>query len=138
MAHWVFSTDPGTYSADDLRRDARTVWDGVAGAPAQKFLREGVRRGDHALIYHTAPERRLVALAKVASDPYPDPADPAGKRVAVDLEWSAALPRPVDLAALKAHPVLKQLKFVRQPRLSISPLSPAEVAALREVTGWRS
>lgn len=136
MAHWVFSTDPGTYSADDLRRDSRTVWDGVASAPAQKFLREGVRRGDHALIYHTAPERRLVAVARVASDPYPDPADPAGKRVAVDLEWSAALPRPVDLAALKAHLVLKDLKFVRQSRLSVSPLSPAEVDALREVTGW--
>ncbi len=37
MATWLLKTEPSDYSWDDLERDRRTVWDGVAhvaGGPA--------------------------------------------------------------------------------------------------------
>ena len=53
---------------------------------------------------------------------YPDPTDPDGRWVCVDLRAVAPLPRPVPLAAMKAHPGLADLPLLRQSRLSVSPV----------------
>ena len=39
MARWIFKQEPNCYSFADLRRDGRTVWDGVGNPLARKYLR---------------------------------------------------------------------------------------------------
>ena len=34
MAYWLLKTEPSTYAYDDLVRDKKTTWDGVANALA--------------------------------------------------------------------------------------------------------
>jgi predicted RNA-binding protein with PUA-like domain len=121
-SYWILKTEPGTYSFEDLRRDGRTRWDGISNPVALKHLRS-MRRGDRALVYHTGAEKRIVGLATVASEPYPDPAGGAG--TVVDLEADASVPTPVTLAQVKADAAFADLGLVRQGRLSVVPVPEA-------------
>ncbi|MGH9362122.1 MAG: EVE domain-containing protein [Thermoanaerobaculia bacterium] len=122
---WLFKEEPTHYSFADLVRDRRTVWDGIENALARKHLRE-VRKGDPILYYHTGEVRAVVAIARAASDAYPDPKRKDGKAVVVDVEPVKALDRPVPLSAIKAQPAFKDFPLVRISRLSVMPVSEAE------------
>ncbi len=134
MAFWIFKTEPSSYSYDDLELDGSTRWDGVRSAVALKHLR-AVRRGDRAMVYHTGSEKAIVGLAKVATDPYPDPARDDERLVVVDLEPAGRLARAVPLAAVKADPALAHLGLVRTPRLSVVPVPAAHWKRLRGLGG---
>ena len=69
---WLFKTEPGTYSYDQLERERRTVWDGVKNALALKHL-SSVAEGDEILFYHTGGEKAVVGVARVVRGAYPDP-----------------------------------------------------------------
>lgn len=129
MAHWLLKTEPGVYSFQDLVRDQRTVWDGVANNLALIHVRS-MKQGDLALVYHTEDERRAVGIAKVASDPYPDPAAGDPKRAVVDLAAGKPLAQPVTLAAMKANSKLAGFELFRISRLSVVPVRPAEWAEI--------
>ena len=130
MSYWILKTEPSTYSFADLVREKRTRWDGVANPVALKNLR-AMQPGDEVMIYHTGDERAAVGLASVVSAPYPDPKDKSGKLVVVDLEAGPPLDRPVALAAIKADPTFKDLALVRQGRLSVVPVPPAQWKKLK-------
>lgn len=132
MAGWLVKTEPDTYSFDDLWRAGRDTWDGVRNPQARAFLRQ-MRPGDRVLVYHTGTQRAVVGLAEVASPPYPDPGDPGG--VVVDLRALARLPRPVPLAALRTHPDCAGWLLLRQPRLSVLPVDPAQWQAVLALAG---
>ncbi len=126
---WLFKEEPSHYGFEQLERDGRTTWSGVKNPLAQKHLR-GVRKGDRVLYYHTGDEKAVVGNAVAAGDAYPDPADATGKSFVVDIVPGARLPRPVKLAELKALPGLSDFALVRMPRLSVMPVSDAQ---LREI-----
>lgn len=130
--YWILKTEPSTYSFDRLATERRAVWDGVTNALALKHIRS-MAQGDHAFIYHTGDEKALVGLARIASDPYPDPNDP--KLAVVDLEAGERLPRPVTLAAVKADPAFAELGLVRMSRLSVVPVPPDHWKRLRVMAG---
>ena len=121
---WILKTDADTYAFDQLERDGRTVWDGVSNALALKHIRS-MAKGDQLLIYHSGDDKALVGLARVASDPYPDPKAKDAKLYVVDVEAGDRLPRPVTLAEVKADPAFADLGLVRMSRLSVIPV-PAE------------
>ncbi len=130
--YWAFLSDPDGYHYDTLFAKTREVWDGVTSAPAQAYLRR-VAQGDEVLLYHTSPLKSAYGCGRVLTAPYPDPGDPAGKRVVVDIAPVARFAEPVTLAALKAHAVLSQMRFVRMPRCAVSPVTAAEWAALQRL-----
>lgn len=132
--HWVLKTEPSTYGFPDLVRERRTRWEGVSNPVALKHIRS-MLEGDDALIYHTGNEKSLIGLARIASAPYPDPAQKDERLVVVDVEAGKPLPRPVSLAAIKADPVFKDLGLVRQSRLSVVPVEPAQWKRLLAMAG---
>ncbi len=121
----LLKTEPDAYSFDDLTRDRRTRWDGVTNPLAQKHMR-AARKGERAVIYHTGDERRAVGIAELVSDPYPDPTDPAHKRVVFDIAAVEPLARPVGLDELKAAAAFADSPLVRMGRLSVVPLDGAQ------------
>lgn len=131
---WLVKTEPGTYSFEDLRREGRTTWDGVRNALAQRHLR-AMRRGDPVLVYHTAGERAVVGLARVARGPYPDPGAGGTGAVAVDLAAGRPLAAPVPLARIKAEPALADLALLRISRLSVMPVSDRQWQRLLDLAG---
>jgi predicted RNA-binding protein with PUA-like domain len=121
--YWILKTEPSSYSFDRLVSERRAVWDGVSNALALKHIRSMVK-GDQACIYHTGDEKALVGLARIVSDPYPDPKGDDPKLAVVDIEAGAPLARPVTLAAIKANPAFAELALVRMSRLSVVPVPP--------------
>jgi predicted RNA-binding protein with PUA-like domain len=119
--YWILKTDADTYAFDQLARDRRTVWDGVSNALALKHIRS-MAKGDQLLIYHSGDDKALVGLARVVSDPYPDPKADDPKLYVVDVEAGDRLARPVTLAEVKADPSFADLGLVRMSRLSVIPV----------------
>jgi predicted RNA-binding protein with PUA-like domain len=110
MAYWLLKTEPSEYSFDDLIKDKRTTWDGIANPVARKHAAAMVK-GDRVVIYHTGGERQAVGLAEVVAE---------GEAPAI--KPGARLARPVELAELKASALFKTSPLVTIGRLSVVPL----------------
>ena len=121
MARWLVKTEPDEYSFDDLVRAGRDRWDGVRNPVALRHMRS-MHPGDEVFVYHTGNVKAIVGLARVASDPYPDPQAGDPKWIVVDLEAVRPLARPVTLAAIKADPAFASWELVRISRLSVMPV----------------
>ena len=134
MACWLVKSEPETYAWADLAREGRTVWDGVRNNAAALHLK-AMTVGDEVLFYHSGADKAVVAVAKVAREAFPDASDPAERFVAVELEPVRALARPVTLATMKAEPTLAAMAMIRQSRLSVSPVTAAEWAAILNLAG---
>lgn len=129
---WVFLADPEAYGWTELSRDGTTVWDGIKNARAQARLRKA-EPGDLALIYHTAPDKAIVGIARVTSPPRPDPSAPG--RVVVDVEPAQPLARPIPLAELKSDDVLATMSSVRMPRVAVHPVTAEQWARVLDLSG---
>jgi predicted RNA-binding protein with PUA-like domain len=133
--YWFFSVDPHNYHWDTLFVKGKEMWRGAGSrADALRQLKH-VRRGDRVLCYHAAPERSLYALAEVTRDPYPDPHDPKGKNLVADLRAMERLPRHVTLVEMRANRALRKVKFLKNVRLIISPISDAEYQEILRMAG---
>lgn len=140
MAYWLVKSEPDVYSIDDLARDGSTSWEGVRNYQARNTMRDGMKRGDRVLYYHSnAVPSGIVGVAEVVREAYPDPfawdpkskyfdagATPENARwVMVDVGFVEKFPEMVPLATLKADPALDGMEVTRKG----SRLSVHEVAA---------
>lgn len=132
MNYWLVKSEPGTYSWAQLVKDGRTAWTGVRNFTARLNLR-AMKEGDLVFFYHSGAGREITGLARVARGAYPDPTAVEGDWTCVDLEPARPLKNPVTLAAVKADKALKEMKLLKQGRLSVSPVTPAEFARLMEL-----
>lgn len=132
MAYWLIKGEPGSYGWADLVRDGGTEWDGIRNAAAAKNLR-AMAVGDEMLFYHSGAEKAVVGIARVTRTAQADGDD--GRWVSVRVEPVAPLPRTVTLAAMKATPALAEMATIRQSRLSVSPVTPPEWAAILGLAG---
>ena len=119
---WLFKTEPSVYSYEQLVKDKKTMWDGVANNLALKNLRD-IQKGDLIFIYHTGDEKQAVGIARALGGAYADPSKKDPKLLVVDIEAVRALPKPVTLAQVKAHKKLANFDLVRNARLSIMKVS---------------
>lgn len=126
MNYFLAKSEPAVYSIDDLKRDRRTVWDGVKNAQAVRAIR-AMAPGDRVLIYHSGGESQIVGLAKVAGEPRTDPQEP--RSAIVEFEFLTKFPRPVTLRQIKKSGLFQDWALVRQSRLST-------MAVPAEFIGW--
>jgi predicted RNA-binding protein with PUA-like domain len=115
MTYFLAKTDPETYSIDDLEKQKTTAWDGVTNPQAVRAIRE-MRPGDKVFIYHSGGQSGVVGLARVTSEPRPDPKN--AKSAIADFEFLARLDPPVMLAEIKQSKLFDDWALVRQGRLS--------------------
>lgn len=134
MAYWLIKSEPAKYGWADLVRDGRTNWDGVRSNQAALYLK-AMAVGDLALFYESVTGLAVAGIARVTRAAFPDPGDPTGRWVAVEVAPERALATPVPLAALKADPRLNDMKMFRQFRLSVTPVTGDEWAAILALAG---
>jgi predicted RNA-binding protein with PUA-like domain len=132
MNYFLAKTDPETYSIESLARDRQTVWDGVRNAQALRAIRE-MRPGDRVFIYHSMGDPCIVGLAKVASEPRPDPAN--AKLTVVEFEFLNKLEPPTTLREIKESGLFADWALVRQSRLSTMSAPAAFVEWMRKRYG---
>jgi predicted RNA-binding protein with PUA-like domain len=139
MTCWLMKSEPDVYSIDDLARDGREKWDGIRNYQARNMMRDDMKIGDEIFFYHSnCKEPGIVGVARVASEPYPDPTqfdkkskyfdaksskdDP--RWCLVDVEFVRKLTRNITLTELKAQKTLADMILTRKGnRLSIMPVS---------------
>jgi predicted RNA-binding protein with PUA-like domain len=124
MNRWLLKTEPDCYSWEDLERDKQAVWDGISNNTALKHMRT-MKKGDMALIYHTADQRAAIGVAQIISDPYVDPKAGDERLVVVDLKIKKKLPQPVTLSDIKADPAFAGWDLLRISRLGVVPVPQA-------------
>ena len=110
-------------------RDGKTAWTGVRNFQARIHPR-AMRAGDRVLFYHSVVGKAVVGIAEVVRTAYPDPTATEGDWSCVDLAPVQPLKTPVTLASIKADAVLNTMPLVKQSRLSVTPLTPAQAERL--------
>lgn len=125
-ATFLIKSEPSVYSFDELLRDGSTTWDGVRNYEARNNLR-AMKKGDLLLFYHSNEGKEIVGVARVAKSAYQDPKTDEDWS-AVDVEPVKKLNVPVTLAQAKAHPVLSKMALVKKSRISVTAVTPEELA----------
>ncbi len=156
MAHWLFKTEPTTYSIDDLAREPKrtTCWDGVRNYQARNMIRDDMRVGDDVLLYHSSTDPTgIVGLCRIVRGPYPDHTAQDRRSpyydskaseenpiwMMVDIQLVQRFPRIITLAELIPVRALAKMELLRRgSRLSVQPITAAEfraILALADRTG---
>ncbi|MBK7252154.1 MAG: EVE domain-containing protein [Gammaproteobacteria bacterium] len=145
MKYWLLKTEPSTFSIEDLEQAPQrtTSWDGVRNFQARNMLRDGMRAGDRAFLYHSSCKvPGIVGIVGIVSAGYPDRSafdpkdphfDPAGdprtpRWYAVDVRLERRTKRVITLEDLRRHArlALDGLVLLRTGnRLSVMPLTAA-------------
>ncbi len=123
MKYWLVKQEPEDYSFDDLIKEGETDWTGVRNYQARNNLRS-MKKGDKVLFYHSGSEKAVVGLTEVTEEHFPDPTDT--NWLAVKIKPLKKFTNPVPLATIKSQKSLQNIALVRQPRLSVMPLSEEE------------
>lgn len=139
MAHWLFKSEPETWSWQDqvARGDAGEEWSGVRNYQARNFMR-AMQPGERGFFYHSQSDKAIVGIVEVAQASHPDSTADDPKWDCVDIRAVTALPQPVSLSQCKAHPGLADMLLVKNPRLSVQPVSDAEWRIICELGGLAS
>lgn len=130
MAHWLMKSEPDSYSWEQLVTDGATEWDGVRNPAARLHLR-AMKVGDEAFFYHSGDQKAAVGIMRITREGAPDPKD--ANWVSVAVAPVRPLANPVTLKAMKADPRLAKLEMIRQSRLSVSPVTDDEWAAILDL-----
>ena len=145
--HWLFKSEPGAYSYDDLVRDGVAEWDGVRNYQARNLLRDEIKEGDGVLFYHSsAKPNAVIGTATVVRSGYPDhtawdprsahpdpKSTPAGPVwYMVDIEAAERFDRQVAMDEMRGNPALAGMMLLKRGmRLSVQPVTRQEFEAVR-------
>ena len=132
--YWLVKSEPDAYAWADLVRDRRTAWTGVRNYQARIHL-NAMRRGDRVFFYESVTTKAVVGIAEVTKPAFPDTTADEPSWVAVELKAVKPLARPITLAEIKGDPAFAAIALLRQSRLSVMPLTPAEFARIAKLGG---
>jgi predicted RNA-binding protein with PUA-like domain len=140
MNYWLMKSEPDVFGIEDLvkRPDKTEPWDGVRNYQARNMMRDDMKKGDLAFLYHSnCKEPGIAGIMKIVREGYPDhtafdakekyfdpKSDPDNPRwYMVDVRHVRTLKRIITLTELKTHDELSGLPLVRRGnRLSVMPI----------------
>ena len=130
MAHWLYKSEPEKWSWEQqvAAGEKGTYWDGVRNHSAKLNLM-AMKRGDRGFFYHSNEGKEIVGVARVTKEAYQDPTTD-GDWSSVEIAPVKKLRNPVTLATIKAHPLLSKMALVKRSRISVVPVTRAELAAV--------
>jgi predicted RNA-binding protein with PUA-like domain len=141
MNYWLMKSEPNEFSIDDLKKRPNKTehWDGVRNYQARNMMRDQMKVGDLAFMYHSnCDEPGIVGVMKVVREGYPDftafdPEDPhydpksdreSPRWFMVDVKFVRKLKRTISLKELKELSELEEMPLVRKGnRLSVMPVT---------------
>ena len=132
MQYWLVKQEPGKYAWTQFVVDKGTYWDGVRNYQARNNLR-AMKQGDLVMYYHSVSEKRVVGVAKVTREAYPDPTAKEGDWSVVDLKPVKAMAEPVTLERIKADAKLAGIALIKQGRLSVMQLRASEFQRILKI-----
>jgi predicted RNA-binding protein with PUA-like domain len=132
--YWLMKSEPDVYSYDDLVAEKEGTWDGVRNHMAAINLR-AMKLGDEAFFYHSNIGLEVVAIMTISGEWFIDPSDEKARFPAVKVKPVRKIASPVTLKAIKANPKLAEMDLIRQSRLSVGKVRPAEWKEILKMAG---
>jgi len=146
MNHWLFKSEPATFSIDDLGKAPKqtAAWDGVRNYQARNMLRDSIKKGDLVFFYYSSCDVPGIAgIVSVVKEGYPDETafDPKNDHYdadskasdprwyVVDVKLLRKFERIITLDALRKHAggALEEMVLLRRgSRLSVMPVTKKE------------
>lgn len=123
MNYWLMKSEPFEWSWEQQVAAKTAPWTGVRNYQARNFMKD-MKKGDLSFFYHSSKGLEVVGIVEITREYYPDPQD--DRFVLVDVKAKQALKASVTLAVLKSTPALHEMKLIRQPRLSVTPVTRQE------------
>ena len=138
------------YNLDHLKADGTEPWDGIRNYEARNMMRDQMKPGDLILYYHSnCKPPHIAGVARVASDPYPDPtqfdasnhyfdpkSDPNNPRwILVDISYVTTFKETIGRDVLQEDPLLQEMVIFKRNRLSITPVTQQEFERVCEIAG---
>lgn len=141
MAYWLFKTESGCFSIDDLTASPNqtTSWDGVRNYQARNFMRS-MKLGDLGFFYNSGKHPEIVGVVEIVREAYPDQTaldpenthyDPAHTEASprwfmVDVRLIQRFDQPLPRTVLARDPDLAGMELLRRgSRLSVQPVEEA-------------
>ena len=150
MQYWLMKSELDVYNLDHLKADGTEPWDGIRNYEARNMMRDQMKPGDLILYYHSnCKPPHIAGVARVASDPYPDPtqfdssnhyfdpkSDPNNPRwILVDISYVTTFKETIDRDVLQEDPLLQEMVIFKRNRLSITPVTQQEFERVCEIAG---
>lgn len=129
MSYWLVKFAPFRTSWEDVVRAGHFTLRGVRGHEARKHL-AAMRLGDKVLFYRSQQEQAIMGIMAVSRAAYPDPTSADPRWLTCDFVPLCSLSAPVSLADIRLNPALSNCPLLRQPRLSVMPMTPEEMSAI--------
>lgn len=134
MNYWLVKSEPFKWSWDMHVKKGVQGWDGVRNYQASNNMK-AMKKGDLAFFYHSNEGKEIVGIVEVVKEYYPDPTDETGKFGQVDFKVKDPVKKPVTLETIKKTPSLSGMALLKQSRLSVSPVTPAEWKTILKMSG---
>ena len=131
-------SEPSVYSIDQLKKDKKTLWEGVRNYQARNFMMNDMNPNDQVLFYHSSAEVTGIAgLAKISKANQVDPTqfqskseyfDSKSKKekpiwFCAEVEFVEKFTEVISLAEIKKTSQLKDMLVLKRgQRLSIQPV----------------
>lgn len=127
MAHWLFKSEPETWSwaEQKVRGSTGEPWSGVRNYQAANNMK-AMKKGDRGFFYHSGEGKRIVGIVEVIGEYRPDPSDKTGRFGLVIVKAVCDVAKPVMLADVRANPALSGMALLKHARLSVQPVQAAE------------
>ena len=88
--YWLAKQEPSSYNFSSLKKDKKTMWDGVHNNLALKHI-NNMKKGDLVFFYHSGDEKQAVGIMEITSKPYPNPKEKNDRFVVVDVKYKKEL-----------------------------------------------
>lgn len=136
MQYWLFKSEPEKWSwTQQIAKGALgEEWDGVRNYQARNNMR-AMRCGDMGFFYHSNVGKEIVGIVEVIRESAPDSTANDPRWDCVVIKASAALRLPISLERCKGMPELADMSLLRNSRLSVQPVTPAEWAVICALGG---
>ena len=126
MNHWLLKSEPDDFGWSHLVAAGESEWTGIRNYQARNNLR-AMALGDQAFFYHSNIGKAIVGIAEITRTAAHDSSTEDPRWDSVWLRPLRAL-RPVTLEQCKS--LLPDMVLVKNPRLSVQPVGPAEWQAI--------
>ena len=139
MAYWLFKSEPEAWSWEQQKKRGAKgePWSGVRNYQAANNMK-AMKKGDRGFFYHSVKEKRIVGIVEVIGEYRPDPTDDSGRFGLVDVKAVGDVETPVTLEDVKANPKLHGMALLKQSRLSVQPVAPAEWNEICRMAGVKA
>jgi predicted RNA-binding protein with PUA-like domain len=132
MNYWLVKSPFRTRSWQDVLVKGVFKLYGIRNHQSKNNISK-MKTGDKALFYHGPSGKQIYGIMQVNKPAYPDPTTSNSSWLSIDFEPVRTFDVPVKLEQIRSIPDLQNITLLKQPRVSVAPLTKKEVERIAHI-----